>query len=359
MGWDLSAKFDATLRYIAGTGLYGVAQNLSGTLLAAGSVALAKLAAPPVLLVAFTATNAAYALPSGYKLQGAWLRPGAYGGVGGGGGSNSNSGSLGGGAGAGGRAGGSCTLTFAPVVAPAGSTLVVTIGAGSAGGAGGAGSVINGAGGQGLSSVIPGDTSIAVFGGASLITASALITTLGNTNGSVSGATGGAAATAMPRWPSNVLGQNPGSGGSSAAAGGAPAAMPTVLPFGSSSYVNVPTAAPAGTASVGARLGGGGGGGGASSSPGDECGSGLGAVPAATSGAGGAGGAGGDASDAGTSPAPNPGSNGTNGTMGRGGGGGGGGGGRGRGTTSPAAGGAGGNGGSGSDGAVILVLVAA
>jgi hypothetical protein len=318
--------------------------------------------------VAFTASNASYALPSGMKVVGAWMRPGAAGGGGGGGGGAGASGANNGGgsSGAPGQAGMSACLTFFPLTIAAGSTLNVAIGAGGGGGGGGAAGVSGSIGSNG------GATSITVGGNVVAKVLGSIVNTstggtqggAGNTGGASTGGAAPSSVAGRAQWPTGITGFSvtAGAGGaasSSGLAGGSPAAIANWL---GCVPINAPTST-AGTPGTADSTHGGGGasGGGGCACPGDEILTALGiAIPAASgagSGAGGSGaGNGGNGNNSGAGGNGTDGAAGSTGSLGRGGGGGQGGGGGGSGSTSGGAGGAGGAGAQGSAGAVILIL---
>lgn len=329
--------------------------------------------------VPFTATNATYTVPTGFKVIGVWIRPGANGGGGGGGGgagSAANNG--GGGAGSGGKAGTGCRLTYIPIKAAAGDVLDVHIGAGGNGGAGGGPGANGTVGDAGTHSYIDNTTTGKRLVRAAMQDLSAVGGQRGNLGavGTATGGGGGAAASlgtnvtnyGWPVWdhlststqrlvPNNSIAG--GDGGTSAAGSNANGVGASLsLNFGSSPMVTAGTSGTGGTAAT--RGGGGAGGGGSHSTPGDEFYSELGIdIPASTGAGSGRGGDavnGGNANNAGAGSAGSPGNNGQTGALGRGGGGGSGGGGGGAGSTTGGAGGTAGTGGNGSAGAAILIL---
>lgn len=329
-------------------------------------VTIAAAAAPgaptAVNQVGFTATNASYTVPAGFKVIGAWVRPGAgggQGGDGGGGGGPLANGNFGGTGGGGGAAGSSASLQYAPITALAGHVLNIQIGAGGAGGAGfaGRGPGLFSANTPGANGTQGDPTSI------TNTTTATLLVRAYNEN------TSGVNNFGSKNWPEEDSGQDGGTGGTggNGIAGGNTSTItaPKSKKFGAASGYVANSTGGTGGALSGSRGGGGAGGPGSSALPGDEFLSALAiAVPGTSgsgSGKGGNGAAGGAANSAGAASNGADGENGATGSQGRGGGGGAGGGGGGAGSVpdtvgNGGSGGNGGTGGTGSDGAVILVL---
>lgn len=334
--------------------------------------------------VAFTATNASYTVPAGFKVVGAWIRPGSGGGAGGGAGAQGGTvTNRGGGGGAGGGCGSSATLQYAPIVAPAGDVLNVTIGSGGTGGTGGVfgGSSAGNGGAGGDSTITNTSTSTLLIRASNQYIGAIGVAQAGSAATSVSG---GSISTALAyKWgPAYWVSASVGVGSAAPTAGAAAGAVSsngssastvgTAAPAGyfGGSYVTAAVAGQGGTAS-GTMSGGGAGGTGASAGTGDEYVSALGLSipPTSGSGSGKAGcrstteGTGGSGNNGGAGFAGNNGGAGQSGSLGRGGGGGQGGGGGGCGsagdTSNAGSGGNGGAGGDGSNGAVILVLARA
>lgn len=330
------------------------------------------------LHVSFTATNAAYAIPLGYKAVGAWIRPGAGGGAGGGGGApgNTAASTAGGGSGGSGHPGMSCILTYVPLTAAPGDVLNIQIGAGGTGGAGG----VSG-GSTPTPGALGGDTTITNTTTSTVLVQATCNVTLGwkastgaaNATTRTGGTTDETGGSLPARWPdrsgaftiasgspAGCVGAPGVNGGLAGADGTAAAARSdgfnSLKTFGPYPHFTPPPAGAAGTFS-GTGGGGGGGRGGGSALDGDS-GVFFGAAPLTGpgSGRGGIPGAGGNGSTAGVGLPGAPGGAGQTGSAGRGGGGGASGAGGGGGGTGGGAGGTGGAGGKGSDGAVVLVL---